>query len=282
MKLTRTRPTAATSRRLATAGVLLLGASTCATAMTLRLEVPAPVITASALQQDSADATNSSNEQRQLWARSAAPAQVRISGAVAAGQIVSKVNPIYPPEAKAKGIEGTVRLHAIIGRDGTVQQLAAMSGPPELVPSAMDAVKQWVYKPYLLNGEPVEVETTITVNYALADHDQPGTDRQPQADNTSQQALQIGGSVLPPVPTYAADPEYPESARKAKLSGDVIVSLVVDQDGMPRNVQVARGMGNEFDEKAVEAVQQYRFKPATQNGEPVPVNLKVEVNFRMF
>ena len=86
-----------------------------------------------------------------------------------AGQIVSKVTPVYPVEAKEKGIGGTVVLHAIIDEDGTVKELAVISGPPELVPSAMEAVRQWVYKPFLLNGQPQEVDTTITVNYSLAD-----------------------------------------------------------------------------------------------------------------
>jgi TonB family protein len=266
MKLTQTRPTAATSRRIATAGVILLGAATCATAMTLRLEVPPPAIITAPI--------TSGHQQPN--------APIKVAGGVLAGQIVSKVNPVYPQEAREQGIEGAVVLHAIIGRDGTVQELTVASGPEQLQASALEAVKQWVYKPYLLNGEPTEVETTITVNYSLAAHDQPGSNPRPQADNTSQEVLRIGGSVLPPVVTYSPQPQYPESARKAKLSGNVVVALIVDQDGIPRNVQVARGMGNEFDEKAVEAVQQYRFKPATQNGEPVPVNLKVEVNFQMF
>ncbi len=91
----------------------------------------------------------------------------RVSSAVMAGQIVSKVAPIYPPDAKAARISGAVVLHAIIGKDGTVAALDVVSGPRELQTSALDAVRQWVYKPYLLNGEPTEVETTVTVTYSF-------------------------------------------------------------------------------------------------------------------
>ncbi len=78
------------------------------------------------------------------------------------------VEPIYPPDAKAAGIQGSVVLDAVIGKDGIIENLKVLSGPPELARSALDAVKQWTYKPYLLNGEPVAVDTTITVTFALA------------------------------------------------------------------------------------------------------------------
>ncbi|HEV2576734.1 MAG TPA: energy transducer TonB [Acidobacteriaceae bacterium] len=93
---------------------------------------------------------------------------------------------------------------------------------------------------------------------------------------------QVGGSVRPPIAIYTPDPEFSEEARKAKFSGNVVVSLIVGADGKPRNVHVLRGVGMGLDEKAVEAVQQYKFKPAMQNGKPVAVYLNVEVNFQIF
>jgi protein TonB len=77
---------------------------------------------------------------------------------------------VYPKEAKKKHITGAVLLHAIIGKDGTIENLEYVSGPSELTPSAMEAVKQWRYKPTLLNGDPVQVDTTISVVYALGNH----------------------------------------------------------------------------------------------------------------
>jgi periplasmic protein TonB len=93
---------------------------------------------------------------------------------------------------------------------------------------------------------------------------------------------QVGGSVRPPIAIFTPDPEFSEEARKAKFSGNVVVSLIVGADGKPRNVHVLRGVGMGLDEKAVEAVQQYKFKPALQNGKPVAVYLNVEVNFQIF
>jgi TonB family protein len=95
------------------------------------------------------------------------PSRIKVGGNVQSAMIVSKVPPIYPAAAKAAGIQGVVHLSAIIGMDGTVQELHVLDGPAELIQAAMDAVKQWVYKPTLLNGNPVQVETTITINYTL-------------------------------------------------------------------------------------------------------------------
>jgi periplasmic protein TonB len=93
--------------------------------------------------------------------------RIRQGGAVTAASLVNKVNPTYPPLARQTRISGTVRLHAIISKDGSVQQLEVMSGHPLLVQAALDAVRQWRYRPTLLNGEPVEVDTTIDVIFSL-------------------------------------------------------------------------------------------------------------------
>src|SRR5229473_50783 len=97
------------------------------------------------------------------------PAQSRIrqGGSVQAALLVNKVQPVYPPLARQTRISGTVRLHAIISKTGSVESLEVLSGHPLLVRAAMDAVQQWRYKPTLLNGEPVEVDTTIDVIFSL-------------------------------------------------------------------------------------------------------------------
>jgi periplasmic protein TonB len=97
------------------------------------------------------------------------PTQTRIrqGGAVQAAMLVNRVQPQYPPLARQTRISGTVRLHAIISKDGSVQQLEVVSGHPLLVQAALDAVRQWKYRPTTLNGEPVEVDTTIDVIFSL-------------------------------------------------------------------------------------------------------------------
>jgi len=96
------------------------------------------------------------------------PKRVRISQGVTEGRLIQRIEPKYPPLALAARIRGQVVLSAIIDRSGQIQNLVLVSGHPMLVPVAIDAVKQWRYRPFLLNGEPVEVETTITVNFELS------------------------------------------------------------------------------------------------------------------
>jgi periplasmic protein TonB len=99
--------------------------------------------------------------------------------------------------------------------------------------------------------------------------------------NTGGGVMHIGGGVSKPVVLYQVEPEFSEEARKAKFSGNVEVYLWVDPDGKPSHIRVVRGVGMGLDEKAVEAVRQYRFKPAMKDGKPVQVDLYVDVNFQI-
>src|SRR5579859_5613992 len=93
--------------------------------------------------------------------------RIRQGGAVTQASLINRVQPVYPPLARQTRVSGTVRLHAIISKEGVVTQLEVLSGHPLLVQSALDAVRQWRYRPTLLNGEPVEVDTTIDVIFSL-------------------------------------------------------------------------------------------------------------------
>lgn len=101
-------------------------------------------------------------------AQPAPPSRIKIGGAVQQTKLIRQPHPVYPPDAKAARVQGVVKLSAIIGKDGTIQKLEVISGDPLLVPSALEAVQQWVYQPTLLNGDPVEVVTQIDVNYTLS------------------------------------------------------------------------------------------------------------------
>jgi protein TonB len=96
------------------------------------------------------------------------PERVRVSQGVSTGLILKKVPPKYPEKARQHRIQGTVVLHATISKEGDVVDLSSVSGDPLLVKSAVKAVKQWKYKPYLLQGKPVEVDTQIVVNFTLS------------------------------------------------------------------------------------------------------------------
>ncbi len=98
----------------------------------------------------------------------ATPQRVRVSSGVSSGLLIRRVNPTYPPLARQARIQGVVILQAQISKDGSIENLQLISGHPMLAPAAIEAVKQWKYKPYLLNGEPVEVDTQVQVNFTLA------------------------------------------------------------------------------------------------------------------
>jgi TonB family protein len=149
MKLTRKEIEIRGVQRLAIVlACTALGIGTCASAVALSVHIDAGVAAA----RDTAPPHN----------------PVNVAPEIIAGNRISGPIPKYPPAAKKARIQGTVILDAIIGKDGTVEQLTVASGPQELQQSALDAVRQWVYKPFLLNGEPVEVKTTIRVIYTLA------------------------------------------------------------------------------------------------------------------
>jgi protein TonB len=98
----------------------------------------------------------------------ATPQRVRVSSGVSTGLLVRKVPPTYPPLARQARIQGVVILQAQISKDGNIENLQLISGHPMLAPAAIEAVKQWKYRPYLLNGEPVEVDTQVQVNFTLS------------------------------------------------------------------------------------------------------------------
>jgi protein TonB len=96
------------------------------------------------------------------------PKQIRVGGNVQSAKLINQPKPAYPPLARQARIQGTVRFNAVIGRDGSIQNLTLVSGHPLLVPAATEAVRQWRYQPTLLNNEPVEVVTQIDVNFTLS------------------------------------------------------------------------------------------------------------------
>ena len=147
MKLTETKREVGRVRRIGlTAMCMVLGLMTAGSALALRIGVD---------QKDSADQALSKGIPNSVPAK------------VMQDQLITKVPPVYPPDAKKARIQGKVILEAVIGKEGHVENLKVISGPNKLQQSSLDAVRQWVYKPYLVNGNPVEVTTQITVVYSL-------------------------------------------------------------------------------------------------------------------
>jgi TonB family protein len=211
---------------------------------------------------------------------------VRVSSGVMRALVLTQPPPIYPDIAKAAHVQGVVVLHAIISKEGKVEQLSVVSGSPMLQQSAIDAVQQWTYRPFLLNGQPVEVESTINVNYtfggpitfSLVDQDEPVE----LTDAAGTPVRRIGGGISPPELAIQVAPEFTPEAKKAKFHGSVVVGCIIDEQGLPEDVHIVRGIGQGLNDKAIEAVKQYKFKPAMEDGKPVPVKLNIEVNFQLF
>ncbi len=108
-----------------------------------------------------------STAQMETHVSSGSPRRIRVGANVQQANLIYSPKPVYPPLAKQARIQGVVRLNAVVSKEGTVENLDAASGHPLLVPAALDAVRQWVYRPTLLNGEPVEVVTVVDVNFTL-------------------------------------------------------------------------------------------------------------------
>jgi TonB family protein len=202
------------------------------------------------------------------------------TGAVPAGatqnaRLISNPSPVYPQGAKSAGVTGTVELAAVIGEDGHIQTLKVVSGHALLQKAALDAVWQWVYQPTLLNGKPVKVSTTIKVNFTLDGRTLPPGTAGPDG------VYVPGNGVSTPTVVHKVEAVYSEEALAAKFSGAVVLQIVVTADGSVRNPQVIKSLGLGLDRNAVEAVVQWRFSPGMKDGSPVPVEVKIEVDFRL-
>ncbi|HEV2732942.1 MAG TPA: energy transducer TonB [Terriglobales bacterium] len=103
-----------------------------------------------------------------------------------------------------------------------------------------------------------------------------------QSSGTDEKVYEVGHGVTPPRPIYTPNPDYTNRARKKKIQGTVLVALVLTSEGNPRDVTITKKLDPDLDNKAIEAVRSWRFEPATKDGEPVAVHLKVEVEFRLY
>jgi TonB family protein len=171
------------------------------------------------------------------------PQRIRVGQEVAAAGLTHQVTPIYPLIAKAAHISGTVVLHCVIAKDGSVKQVEYISGPPILMKSAMDAVRQWVYKPTLLNGEAVEVDTTVTVVFELG-----GTP--PQAATDKAQPPPSSPPATSGVPARGQEAKAFDISQEPYVYEQVRGAMRYENDGtgaleIKARVKVQSGMGIE-------------------------------------
>ena len=186
----------------------------------------------------------------------ASPQGLPVGPNVMASQIITKVPPIYPPLARQARIQGTVVLRVRINKTGDVENLQLVSGHPMLAPAAIEAVKQWKYKPYLLNGDAVEVATTVTVNFTAfsgkspaegAVSDAPGAVTSSNPENAPPpavpQRIRVSQGVMQGLLVSAkCSQNIPPDAKDQRVQGAVVLKVSIDKEGNVANVQLVNGI----------------------------------------
>ena len=229
----------------------------------------------------------------------AAPAApVLVSELVMRDYLIQKVEPTYPLTARNAHMQGQVVLQALIDKEGAVQNVSTVNGKTALAAAATTAVKQWRYRPYPDQANPIPVQTLITFHFNLKPAAQPQTPANPvQSDHTislaSNTAPTLGNDTLPdgtkiysrrdgvsePQKLYCPNPLYTKQASKDGLEGPVTLQIVVKPDGSVGNVRVLQGLGKGLDQSAAKTVSTWRFTPSMKNGKPVAVRVDVTINF---
>jgi TonB family protein len=224
----------------------------------------------------------------------------KVTPDVAQALLVSRVAPIYPPLARQARIQGTVILDIIVNKAGEIRDVKLVSGHPMLAPAAIDAVKQWRYRPYEKDGEPADVETTVQVNFKLADNppiqgvvgDQPGG-APPEAaaagqvgfcensvDSSFPTRVRVSQGVMQGLLISKQPPIYPAQARTAHIEGTVFMAVEISRDGNVCNLLPISGHPL-LVPAAIDAVKRWKYRPYLLNGQPVEVETQAQVNFTL-
>jgi TonB family protein len=180
---------------------------------------------------------------------------------------IHRVEPLYPDEARQARISGIVILETTIDRNGVIRDVRVLKPLPfGLSQAAVDAVKQWSFKPGTKNGEPVDVISNLTINFMLHSDDAP---------------LRVGGDVRAPVVVQKVEASYTEEARNARINGIVILEVVIGRDGLVKKASILKPLPFGLDQAAIDAVTQWKFKPGTLNDKPVDVIFNIVINFKL-
>ena len=206
-------------------------------------------------------------------AQTPAEQPVKPGGAVSAPTVVSEVKAEYPPQALVDRVEGDVTLEAVVEADGSVGDVRLLkSVHPMLDESAVAALKQWKFKPGMREGKPVRVAVEVEMTFRLRDAG-------PRVD--SPEVFKSGPGITLPTVLKEVKPNYTAAARDARIQGIVTVDCVVLPDGSVGDVRVTKKLDPELDAEAIRAMKQWRFAPGRKSGEPVPVQVTVELTFTL-
>jgi TonB family protein len=208
-----------------------------------------------------------------------APQRVRIgdnptvpNGVVTAPKILSSIQPFYTRAARDKQIEGTVTVEAAFDMNGNATVIRTVNSLGNgLDESALTALLSWKFAPALRNGVPVDVVALIDIDFNLASA--------PPAE--FDEATRVGAGVSAPTVLQRVQPQYTDEARAAGLQGTVVLQAIIGTTGMAKVLKVVKPMDMGLTESAIDAIQQWKFKPATRNGKEVAVAVNIEINFNL-
>jgi len=206
--------------------------------------------------------------------------RIQVSPADQEEKLIYRQGAMHPPLAQQAGVRGMVTCRILLAVDGTVKAVQSVRGHPLLIPPAMEAVKQYRYRPTTVDGQPAEVITEVEIKVPPGDWPAATASPVPETE-VPPDVYRVGPAVFQPKIIRKIEPQYSEEARDAKLQGKVVLGVVVEEDGKIRQAKVLKGLGLGLDEKAVEAVKQWEFEPAMRDGKPVKVQATVEINFRL-
>jgi TonB family protein len=222
---------------------------------------------------------------------------LRGGGKVKPPKAIKTVDPIYPEEARKAGVEGVVIMEATTDLYGRVAGIKVLRSIPALDQAAVDALKQWVYEPMVVDGKPREVTFTVTIRFNLDGHKKPagggvqggvqggvstgvGEGQIDVPGGVVGGVLSGGGKVMPPKLIKQVDPIYPEEARRARVEDVVIMEATTDIYGRVVGIKVLRGIPP-LDQAAVAAVKQWVYEPMVVDGKPKGVTFTVAVRFTL-
>lgn len=213
------------------------------------------------------------------WPRRFIDGSYAMSPQIIAPRISQAVPAVYPQaDADGNALSGSCMLSMVVGANGVPVNIHVIESAGDAMDNAaIDAIKQSKFEPGILNKQPVAVRVQARVVFS--------TDRSPVIPALLVPMFRNSGGSRdydqPPALIHREDAEFSDEARRDRISGVVVISLLVGTDGLPTDLHVVKSVGAGLDEKALDAVSKYRFKPATKDGNPVPAKLTVEVSFRL-
>ena len=212
--------------------------------------------------------------------------------------LLVRVNPRYPPLARQARIQGTVVVNVIISKTGEVRSMQLISGHPMLAPSAMEAVKQWKYRPYEQDGLPVEIQTTVQVSFSLPEYaaaegtigdGPPGSSPMQSirnqvhlckqlSDGSLPNRVRVSQGVMQSMLISKRNPTYPAEARSQNIEGTVLIAMEIGTDGAVCDLALISGHPL-LAPAAIDAVRQWKYRPYLLNGTPVEIETQAQMNF---